>query len=230
MKLNKLFLSGIVFCAFTLASSILLAPVLGAQDGGRNNGPPASQVEVVAPLPMPVAVEGGTVSVSAADPLPVALQKKEIVRAEIDLPNQSADPFDATSIGWASMDGNFFREIPEGYALHITDIIVSSNDLFANPTVDEPFDLVFVHIRSDGKGRALDLGGIGLPYSHSFTTPLFFPQLNAEGGSLGITRLSDERLNVIITGYIEPVSSPAPAPTDTPVPPTPTNTPVSYGP
>ena len=137
-------------------------------------------------------------------PVPVDVQKNShnFLRGQVDLVTKGENDLDSRTVGWQSPYGNNFSDIPEGYALFVTDIIVSSFT-FLDPIPDAPFALVFVHKTDGGASRLLDIAGTGLPYSHSFTTPISFATLNEEGGELGINRITDDRLFVNLTGYLE---------------------------
>jgi len=223
MKTIKSFSAIIMLSAVLLVSALVVAPTLQAQaDGPPEPVPPGRQVEVVAPLPLPV--EGnitGSVDVNnfpetqnvnvvngqdAPIPVTVQVSSKEIIRGVVDITFKGQNDLDAYAVPWRRPDGTGFTDLPEGYALFITDIIVSNNQVFFSGTPDEPFDLVFVHLEDGGAGRLWDLGGTGLPYSLSFQTPMFFPFLTGAGGKLGITRLTDERLEVTLIGYLEPIT------------------------
>ena len=138
-------------------------------------------------------------------PVPVDVQKNShnFLLGKVDLVTKGENALDSREVFWQSPYGNGFSDIPEGHALFITDIIVSWSEP-STPIPDAPFGLVFVHMRDDGgRGRLLDIAGTGLPYSHSFTTPISFDSLNEEGGELGINRTTDDRLDVNLTGYLE---------------------------
>ena len=140
-------------------------------------------------------------------PMPITVQKNsnDTLVGIVDLTEEGEDDLDARAIHWKRPDNTAFSIIPEGYALFVTDIIVSYHST-PTPSFDEYFHLVFVAMYSTGAGRLFDIAGTGLPYSHSFTTPIFFPSLTERGGKLGITRTTDDRLKVILTGYLEPIT------------------------
>jgi len=150
---------------------------------------------------------GVVIENDATQPVPVVVQQKSrtLLRGRVDLPLKGQSALDPVAISWQMPDGSFFTEIPAGHTLFITDIIVSWNEDFTTAHPDEPFSLVFALLRLDnGVSRLMTLSGTGLPYSHSFATPLFFPLINDVGGAVGITRLSDGRVVINLTGYLEP--------------------------
>ena len=249
----KLFSSVLFLSTIILASAILIAPMLQAQEGdtflpsvgnttqtaqqATQNGPPEQippgvQVEVIAPLPLPVAVEGGAVSVSGAvdanvsgsvdvnnfpatqevnvtngqdAPIPVSVQEstKEIVWAQERL----IDANEIKSVSWRKLDGAIFQLVPSGYDLVITDILVSTDAVYGDPS--NPYDVAFwLQDGQGGSSRLFDIAGSSLPFSHSFTTPFVISE--DLGLGLSASNLVQPDLTnfnkVLLTGYLAPVS------------------------
>ena len=58
---------------------------------------------------------------------PVSVQKIErvLLTAQVDLPVKAGDDLDARRINWIRTDETSFSDIPEGYALFVTDMLLS---------------------------------------------------------------------------------------------------------
>ena len=214
---QSIFFSGALLVAFIAAFSLFPRAESRLQQQER-----PLPVKVASPVPLPVEVEASTrvpvevqapvkvqdpVEVEASSALPVEVQEdgKEIVQAEVSLTSKANSDLDATSIFWTRPDGTGFTDIPEDHILYITDILV-----VRTPTTlsDDNFQVVFSIIEPGGiVSRAFDVGGSSsnLPYSHAFTTPKFvrFPDA---GHELGVARVTDESLEVTLTGYLEPIT------------------------
>ena len=213
---RSLFFSGTLLVAFIAVFTLFPRTESSLQEQQRS--PLPVQVESPVPLPVeastPLPVEAQApvevadpVEVEASAPLPVEVQEngKDIIQAQVSLPFEADNDLDASQIFWARPDGTSFSEIPAGHILFITDILVART-----PTTlsDDSFQVVFSDIAPDGVvSREFDIGGssTNLPYSHSFTTPKFvrFPEA---GHELGIARVTNESLEVTLTGYLEPIA------------------------
>jgi len=164
-----------------LSIVILVCALLFAPRYQVTAAPPAPQVEIAGPLPLPVA--------------PVEA-KKDIVRGQVQLIHEE-DRVQWTKANGDQLDWN----IPVNQMLVITDILISKRDNSLNDF--DKFQVAFFHQTDEGEMREFDISGIILPYSHSFTTPLYIPF--PEGGYLNVHRETNINLSIIITGYFEPI-------------------------
>lgn len=215
---RTLFFSGTLLVAFIAVFTLFPRTESSVQEQQREplpvqvESPVPLPVEVGASTPLPVEVEAPVevadpIEVEASAPLPVEVQEsgKDIIQAQVSLPFEADNDLDASEIFWTRPDGTGFSEIPAGHILFITDILVART-----PTTltDDSFQVVFSDIAPDGVvSREFDIGGssTNLPYSHSFTTPQFI-RFSEAGHKLGIARVTNESLQVTLTGYLESIS------------------------
>lgn len=221
---QSLFFSGTLLVAFIAVFTLFPRTEKSLQ---QQKQPPLA-VEVKAPLPMPVEVQAPVevkdpvaveasvplpvavqtpVAVKALAPLPVAVQESghDVIEGQVYLASEANDALDSIPIRWARPDGTRFYEIPSDHILFVTDILVMGEPPAGT---DDFFQVVFSDRAPDGSvSRQFDIGGssTNLPYSHSFTTPKFvrFAEPDHE---LGIARITDQPLEVTLTGYLEPIT------------------------
>ena len=157
----------------------------------------ASTQLVAAPPANPPPIEVDAFVVNGTDaPVPVTVQEspREIVWANARL----LDVSDNRSFFWQLMNGDFIEFVPEGHILAVTDILVSGDFL------GDAGPFLVAILKTDeggGSSRQFDIAGTNLPFSQSFTTPFILQA----GFGLG-HRLEDNKLNVMVSGYLTPVA------------------------
>lgn len=181
MNPKNSFPSIVLLSVVILVSALLVAPRFQV-----TAAPPAPQVEIAGPLPLPVA--------------PVQDQK-DIVRGQVRV---IGDIYESRRVQWTKANGNHIGwDLPVNQMLVITDIIISKDSVYGS---DEfvPFEAAFFKQEIDGgSSRQFDIAGVVLPYSHTFTTPLYIPF--PEGGRLLVSREGSAQMSLILTGYLEPI-------------------------